>query len=73
MGSKRQDAGIALPRKVAMFLCREMTTESLQNIGATFNRDYATVIAAIQSLKKQMGIDENLARKVQDIRYLLEA
>lgn len=73
LGSKRQDAGIALPRKVAMFLCREMTTESLQNIGATFNRDYATVIAAIQSLKKQMGIDENLARKVQDIRYLLEA
>jgi len=71
--SKRQDAGISLPRKVAMFLCREMTTESLQNVGAVFNRDYATVIAAIQSLKKQMDIDESLARKVQDIRYLLEA
>lgn len=73
LGSKRQDAGVALPRKVAMFLCREMTTESLQNVGAMFNRDYATVIAAIQSLKKQMDKDESLARRVQDIRYLLEA
>lgn len=73
LGSKRQDAKIALPRKIAMFLCREMTSESLQNVGAIFNRDYATVIAAIQSLKKQMESDETLARRVQDIRYLLEA
>lgn len=73
LGSKRQDAGVSLPRKVAMFLCREMTTESLQHVGAVFNRDYATVIAAIQSLKKQMDTDETLARRVQDIRYLLEA
>lgn len=73
LGSKRQDAGVSLPRKVAMFLCREMTTESLQHVGAIFNRDYATVIAAIQSLKKQMDTDESLARRVQDIRYLLEA
>lgn len=73
LGSKRQDAGVSLPRKVAMFLCREMTTESLQNVGALFNRDYATVIAAIQSLKKQLESDETLARRVQDLRYLLEA
>ena len=50
-----------------------MTTESLSNIGAMFNRDYATVIAAIQSLKKQMDKDESLMQKVQDIQYLLEA
>lgn len=73
LGSKRQDAGIALPRGIAMYLCREMTKESLQNIGAVFNRNYATVIAAIRSLTKQMDMDESLARRVQDIRYLLEA
>ena len=71
--SKRQDLKASLPRKVAMYLCREMTTESLSNIGAMFNRDYATVIAAIQSLKKQMDKDESLMQKVQDIQYLLEA
>ena len=73
LASKRQDAKASLPRKVAMYLCREMTTESLQNVGAMFNRDYATVIAAIQSIKKQMDKDENLMQKVQDIQYLLEA
>ena len=71
--SKRQDAGVALPRKVAMYLCREMTNTSLVNIGEFFNRDYSSVIAAIRSLAKQMDNDEDLARKVKDIRYLLEA
>ena len=73
LASKRQDAGVALPRKVAMFLCREMTNASLVNIGEFFNRDYSSVIAAIRSLTKQMDKDEDLARKVKDIRYLLEA
>ena len=73
LSSKRQSAAISMPRKVAMFLCRELTTDSLQNIGAMFCRDYATVIAAINSLKKQMEKDVSLARRVQDIRYMLEA
>ena len=73
LASKRQDAGVALPRKVSMFLSREMTNSSLADIGSFFNRDYSSVIAAIQSLTKQMDKDENLARRVKDIRYLLEA
>lgn len=73
LSSKRQDAGVALPRKVAMYLSREMTNTSLVNIGEFFNRDYSSVIAAIRSLVKQMDNDEDLARKVKDIRYLLEA
>lgn len=72
LSSKRQDAGASLPRKVAMYLCREMTTESLQKVGAMFNRDYATVIASIRSLGKQMDKDAALARRVSDIRYMLE-
>lgn len=71
--SKRQDAGVSLPRKVAMYLCREMTTDSHEKIGMLFNRDYSSVIAAVRSLVKQMDKDGDLARKVQDIRYLLEA
>ncbi len=71
--SKRQDAGVALPRKVAMFLCRELTSDSFEKVGQMFNRDYSSVIAAVRSLQKQMDVDEGLARKVRDIRYLLEA
>ena len=72
LASKRQDAGVSLPRKVAMYLCREMT-DSHEKIGMLFNRDYSSVIAAVRSLIKQMDKDEALVRKVQDIRYLLEA
>lgn len=71
--SKRQDAGVSLPRKVAMYLSRKLTTESLVNVGEFFSRDYATVIAAIRSLEKLLDNDATLARRVQDIQYLLEA
>ncbi|MCQ2062757.1 MAG: DnaA/Hda family protein [Fibrobacter sp.] len=73
LSSNRQDKAASLPRKVAMFLCRELTSESLENVGKFFNRDYATVIAAIKSLTCQMDKDEALARKVKDIRYMLES
>ena len=73
LSSKRQDIGASIPRKIAMYLCRELTTESLKKIGDLFNRDYSTVIASINSLVDQMATDQALARRVQDIRYLLES
>ena len=73
LASKRQDVAASVPRKVAMMLCREYTSESLACIGETFNRDYATVIAALKSLKVQMEKDAGLRRRVEDIRYMLEA
>lgn len=73
LASKRQDAAASVPRKVAMLLCREYTSESLACIGDAFNRDYATVIAALKSLKVQMEKDDALRRRVEDIRYMLEA
>ncbi len=71
--SKRQDAGVSIPRKVAMYLCRELTTESLKSIGDTFHRDYSTVISSINSLTEQLIRDETLRRRVEDIRYMLES
>ncbi len=71
--SKRQDAGVSVPRKVAMYLCRELTTESLKSIGDVFHRDYSTVISSINSLVEQLAKDESLRRRVEDIRYMLES
>ncbi len=71
--SKRQDAGVSIPRKVAMYLCRELTTESLKNIGNAFRRDYSTVISSINSLTEQLSRDASLRRRVEDIRYMLES
>ena len=73
LSSKRQDSAVSIPRKIAMYLCRELTTESLKKIGEAFHRDYSTVIASINTLVDQMATDQDLVRKVQDIRYLLES
>lgn len=72
LSSKRQDRGASIPRKVAMFLCRELTSETEIEVGKIFNRDYSTVIAAIRSLVSMMESDAALARRVQDLRYMLE-
>ena len=73
LSSKRQDAGVSIPRKVAMYLCRELTTESLKKIGEAFRRDYSTVLASLNSLSSMMEKDRELVRRIQDIRYMLES
>ncbi len=59
---------ISLPRKVAMYLCRELTRESLSNIGFHFGRDYSTVIANIKSVERSMRQDPDFASKVEKLR-----
>lgn len=47
----RRSRQVVIPRQVAMFLCREMTEQSLPAIGRRFGgRDHTTVIHACQSV-----------------------
>ncbi len=62
----------ALPRKVAMYLCRELTDNSLHTVGLHFNRDYSTVIFNIKALVKLMQRDKDLARKIREIKEQLQ-
>ena len=67
-----QDKKASIPRKIAMLLCQEFTSETFQELGRFFNRKHSTVIAAIESLKTMMNKDDALARQVKDLRYMLE-
>jgi chromosomal replication initiator protein len=70
MTSKRRPANIALPRMVAMYLSRRLTTASLNEIGDAFGgRDHGTVLHANRQIEKRMTTDENLRRIVN---YLAE-
>lgn len=71
LSSKKQNQSLSLPRKIAMYLCREYTSETLQNIGSLFNRDYATVIASVKSIKKELDKKPSLAEKLNEIRAVL--
>jgi chromosomal replication initiator protein len=70
MTSKRRPANIALPRMVAMYLSRRLTTASLNDIGDAFGgRDHGTVLHANRTIEAKMKTDENLRRIVN---YLAE-
>ncbi len=70
MSSKRRPANIALPRMVAMYLSRRLTTASLNEIGDAFGgRDHGTVLHANRSIEEKMKTDEKLRRIVN---YLAE-
>ncbi|PWU10301.1 MAG: chromosomal replication initiator protein DnaA [Verrucomicrobia bacterium] len=59
MTSKRRPAAIAFPRQVAMYLARELTSCSLNEIGDAFGgKDHGTVIHAIKLVKKRMESDD---------------
>jgi chromosomal replication initiator protein len=50
--SASREQKIALPRQVAMYLCRTLADEKLQSIADKFNKkDHTTVIAAVERVK----------------------
>lgn len=53
--SKSRARSIAFPRQVAMFLIRQMTSKSLQEIGRAFGgRDHSTVVHAIERVEREL-------------------
>jgi len=63
---KRRPANIALPRQVAMFLARQLTKFSLNEIGEAFGgRDHGTVIHACRTVS-------NKAKKEETFRQLVD-
>lgn len=65
--SKRRPQAIAVPRQVAMYLCRELTSASLPEIGNAFCKTHATVLYACRSISNKMASDDDLSRNVKHI------
>jgi chromosomal replication initiator protein len=50
--SASREQKVALPRQVAMYLCRELAKEKFQSIAEKFNKkDHTTVIAAVERIR----------------------
>jgi chromosomal replication initiator protein len=68
MTSKRRPANIAFPRQIAMYLARELTKASLNEIGDAFGgRDHGTVLHACKLVKKRMAELDNIRQTVSFI------
>jgi chromosomal replication initiator protein len=64
--SPSREQKIALPRQVAMFLCRELAKETYQSIAEKFNKkDHTTVIAAVDRVLTLVESDQEVRTAVQ--------
>ncbi len=64
MLGKRRPQNIAIPRQIAMFLCRRLTQMSSGAIGEQFNRNHGTVLHAVNAIEKRMAKDAEFRRTV---------
>lgn len=72
MTSKRRPNAIAFPRQIAMYLCRQLTRHSLQEIGEAFGgRDHGTVIHAIKTVENMMEQDDSVRGSVDFLKAQL--
>ncbi|MFO7871643.1 MAG: chromosomal replication initiator protein DnaA [Kiritimatiellia bacterium] len=60
MMSRRRPRHIALPRQVAMYLCRRMTRASLPDIANSFAKTHATVLHSYRTIEERMHIEDDL-------------
>jgi chromosomal replication initiator protein len=66
--SASREQKIALPRQVAMYLCRTLASETFQLTAEKFNKkDHTTVIAAVERVKLLLGQDEQVRAAVQTL------
>lgn len=64
---KRKTREIALPRQVAMYICRELTDMSTTAIGKTFGRDHTTVMHGCDKISDTMQSDFGFRNRVREI------
>jgi chromosomal replication initiator protein len=69
---KRRNRSIAFPRQLCMYLAREHTPMSLEEIGGYFGgRDHTTVLHAVRTIQTQCDNDPELGVTVQELARTL--
>jgi chromosomal replication initiator protein len=66
--AKRRTKNIAIPRQVAMYLCRKHTPTSFPTIGDKFGgRDHSTVIHAAKAIEKRLKEDPYMQTTIEKL------
>ena len=73
VGASRSKA-FAYPRQIAMYLCRELTDESLPKIGRAFGgRDHSTVMHATAKIANLINSDRDVFNQIHEITYHIKS
>lgn len=71
--SRRRTANVVKPRQIGMFLAKEMTHQSLPDIGRRFGgRDHTTVLHAVHKIGRLAETDQQLYALLNRIRARVE-
>jgi chromosomal replication initiator protein len=65
--SKRRSRNVAVPRQVAMYLCRQLLKASFPHIGTLFGRDHSTVMHAFTVTERRMKQDPAFRVTVEQV------
>ena len=69
MKSKNKNNSINFPRQIAIYLCRELTTESFPKIGSYFGgRNHSTIISADKKIRRELNTNENLREIIRILK-----
>ncbi|MFV0465795.1 MAG: chromosomal replication initiator protein DnaA [Lachnospiraceae bacterium] len=67
--SKNRSNDIAIPRQIAMYLCKNMTDVPLQSIGSLLGgRDHSTIIHGIKKITEEYETNENIRNMIETIK-----
>ena len=70
---KKRSAGIVKPRHIAIYLCRELTEFSLNEIGQSFGgRDHTTVIHSCRIIEETSRSDSNLYSALERLKRMIK-
>ena len=65
LSASSRERALTIPRQIAMYLAKQMTAASLQEIGNEFGgKHHTTVMHSIAKIDEQRRVDKNLDRVV---------
>ena len=65
--SRRRTQQVAVPRQLAMYLCRRLTHASYPRIGELFGRDHSTVMHATDATERRRQTDADFHATVEEL------
>lgn len=67
--SKNNSRGIAVPRQVAMYLCKKMTRHSFPEIGREFGgKHHTTVMHSVEKIEALCNTDRNFHKEIDELK-----
>ena len=67
--SKKRSSNISFPRQIAMYLCRNMTSESFPKIGTEFGgKDHSTVMHSVEKIEQEIKLNSDLAKIIDKLK-----